>query len=668
MNGSFKLQKISHAPYRKDIQIWRAIAFLLVFANHLSYSLAPYGYLGVDIFFVISGFVITQSSLNRLKNETPSSFLLGFYARRAKRIFPALLFYLLIFSLLIVVLNPYSSSSLSSAKWSVFGISNLYFSKSGLDYFGQDLALNPFTQTWSLGVEEQFYFLAPLFSFLFLLKKNILNKPRNQYLILGSIALISFSFYVSYFIKGSNLYFYMPYSRAWEILIGVLVAILPKIIFKNKFLNLNILSMVFSFIVILFCLIPKNIIPDLVVMLSVPIFTGFSIYLSEGKSPLEKIRLNIVPIFLFIGKISYSLYLWHWGVIVILRWLGVNSGFNYYFCAISLSLFLSYFSYSLIEKNLQKLSINNLKLIILSIVTIFSANTILGLINKYSEKIYSNYGNLLYTPKYPLVEALAAKKYCNDKTKFLNQSVMDYCFLGSEVKKNIFVVGDSHSGNIFPSIVEASRSLLNSNSVFKVRYVPSNLDATVEEKICSLCKDPKLSDLKGTLDQLAQPGDLIFFAISRDRLKYNRSLPLPRDDDQSKTASFKFQLKELAQYTKDNNLKLTLIHAFPKLCTSKISFLVDVLNAGRLERCSISSNVSEMDRKSHKKIINEVALDFKINHIDFHDVLCPDSLCSPVLNDDEIIYMDSSPHFREDNQFVLKDFFIDYFNSQKSTY
>ena len=131
-----------------------------VIINHFNKDLLPSGYLGVDIFFVISGYVITSSLANR-KSLNFADFVAGFYERRIKRLVPALVGFVLITSALISLVNPAPGPALDPGWKSLFGISNISQYRSSTDYFAPSAELNPFTHTWPLGVEEQFYLLFP---------------------------------------------------------------------------------------------------------------------------------------------------------------------------------------------------------------------------------------------------------------------------------------------------------------------------------------------------------------------------------------------------------------------------------------------------------------------------------------------------------------------------
>jgi len=148
------------SSYRPEIDGLRAIAVIAVIVNHINGSYLPGGFLGVDIFFVISGYVIT-ASLFRHRFESFADFIGSFYLRRLKRLLPALVLFVGILSILICLVNPNPGLSLQTGLASLVGVSNLILYLLKTDYFAGSTELNVFTHTWSLGVEEQFYLVFP---------------------------------------------------------------------------------------------------------------------------------------------------------------------------------------------------------------------------------------------------------------------------------------------------------------------------------------------------------------------------------------------------------------------------------------------------------------------------------------------------------------------------
>ena len=208
--------------YRPEIDGIRAFAVTAVIINHFNKELLPSGYLGVDIFFVVSGFVITSSLAGR-PSKNLGDFLAGFYTRRIKRLVPALVLFVLITSVLICLFNPSPSASLRTGITSLFGLSNLYLLKQSTDYFAASTELNIFTHTWSLGVEEQFYFLFPLLVWFTGFGRMTTKGSRNLLWVMGSLSVASLiAFVYSYKTNQPAAYFLMP-TRLWEMGTGCLL-------------------------------------------------------------------------------------------------------------------------------------------------------------------------------------------------------------------------------------------------------------------------------------------------------------------------------------------------------------------------------------------------------------------------------------------------------------
>jgi peptidoglycan/LPS O-acetylase OafA/YrhL len=211
--------------YRKDIDGLRAIAVGAVIVNHFNARLLPSGYLGVDVFFVISGFVIVTSLASKPSDSFGDMFI-GFYSRRVKRLLPALTFCVMVSALLLCFLSPDPGLALGTARRALFGVSNFQLFTESVQYFGDSVALNPFMHTWSLGVEEQFYLVLPILIGLSGFYRSRTHGSRSLGLMIGILSLLSLvGFIIVYPRNQPAAYFLMPF-RFWEMGAGCLLCFL----------------------------------------------------------------------------------------------------------------------------------------------------------------------------------------------------------------------------------------------------------------------------------------------------------------------------------------------------------------------------------------------------------------------------------------------------------
>jgi len=300
--------------YRADIDGLRAIAVLAVMFYHFGIPGFTGGFVGVDIFFVISGFLIT-SILQKEINEGRFS-IARFYERRIRRIFPALypvLLFCFIGGAYLFRVHAFMELAQSVAATALF-LSNELFRYKSSDYFGSPSAKWPLLHTWSLAVEEQFYIVFPLF--LFAINKYI--KKHYLYWICAS-AIISFvaSVYGVYISKTAT--FYLAPTRAWEFLVGTILALQVFPLIKNHVLK-NLLGVLGIALLVssIFYFNEKTLFPGLTAILPV---LGASLIIYSGQGGDERIGrfLSLKP-FVFTGLISYSLYLWHWPLFVFMKY------------------------------------------------------------------------------------------------------------------------------------------------------------------------------------------------------------------------------------------------------------------------------------------------------------------------------------------------------------
>nr|WP_298685035.1 acyltransferase family protein [uncultured Dongia sp.] len=306
--------------YRPDIDGLRAIAVLSVVIYHLhvyqfGMNILPGGFVGVDIFFVISGYLITKLIHGEMVEGRYS--IVEFYSRRARRIFPALFFMsavcavvILIFCLPSVVEN-FRSSLIASTLF----VSNIYFYATA-DYFAPGAEMQPLLHTWSLAVEEQFYIFFPLV--LLLIRRY---SALTQTKVIVGIALVSLA--ISAWLVWSNAAasFYLLHSRAWELMIGSCLAMGTVPVIRNAKLAevCSALGMLLIAGSVMFYSAsmpfpgPSALLPCL----------GAALIIHAGVHARSMVgQLLSLPPVRFIGLISYSLYLWHWPINVLMRLIG----------------------------------------------------------------------------------------------------------------------------------------------------------------------------------------------------------------------------------------------------------------------------------------------------------------------------------------------------------
>ena len=322
-------------PYRADIDGLRAIAVLSVMLYHLNSSWLPGGFIGVDIFFVISGFVVT-GALVASRTKSALGLIGEFYARRLARIMPALVLVLCITALLATLFIPHAWLSGLSERTALFafaGLSNWVMQQNDDTYFAPRAEFNPYTHTWSLGVEEQFYLVAPLIIFLWLRARSAPHGlPLDRWFFALLFLLCTASFvgclYATETYPAAAFYFFG--SRFWELGVGSLLYLVtfgrkPSTGYVRRAID-SILPWFGAFLACLACALATA--DRFPWPWALPAVLG-SIFIIGGvqaDTAAAIRRLLAASPLIWIGKRSYSLYLWHWPIYVLLRWtIGINT-------------------------------------------------------------------------------------------------------------------------------------------------------------------------------------------------------------------------------------------------------------------------------------------------------------------------------------------------------
>jgi peptidoglycan/LPS O-acetylase OafA/YrhL len=442
--------------YRTEIDGLRAIAIIPVVLFHAGFELFSGGFLGVDIFFVISGYLITSIILSDMDKGRFS--LLNFYERRARRILPAL------FLVMILCIPPavisFSSQDLkdfgqSLIATALFSSNFLFWKESG--YFTGEAELKPLLHTWSLAVEGQYYILFPL---LLIFTKRLKAYWTPTILVIATILSLGFSQWLS--TKNIFANFFITPSRIWEILIGSLVALylFKKTIKGNQSLSLLGLLMVFYS----FFKFDSSIHMPNIYSLVPTIGTALIILFTSSHTLSYTLLTNRFCV--FIGLISYSAYLWHYPIFAFVKY------HNYTTPPVTFMLFLSfislvfgYISYRFVETPFRQKNVVRKHLLVCCSIFMLTIFFLLGLSVHLSKGLphrANTEGPLFEKRTPPGVDIYKrAKCYLEEDKDFTHFS--EDC--GKKTKEKILIWGDSFAKalvlglrKIYPSINQFSAS------------------------------------------------------------------------------------------------------------------------------------------------------------------------------------------------------------------
>ena len=441
--------------YRAEIDGLRAVAVATVVLYHAGSRLFSGGYIGVDIFFVISGFLITSIILADL-NENRFS-LKNFYERRCRRILPPLAFMAVVTTLCawyFLLPRDFLAFGRSLAAMSTFWANIYFFKTSG--YWDPEAETMPLLHTWSLSVEEQFYIVFPLLM-LFLHRKC----RRPMPLILASLAGASFvaaALHISHFQKAV---FYLTHYRAWELLLGSVVAFLPPAPRVGRFycslLGITGLAAIFAPALLY---TPETVFPGLAA-LAPCLGAALLIYINgPGQESGFSGRLLSVPPLVGLGKISYALYLWHWPIFVFYALIaGEPPTADKAVVLVSIAVGLSIISYRYIENPIRRkrrliTSGRIFAVSFLVIVTFVGTGRVIRHNDGFPDRLLANLSpeaRLIYDSM--IEEEDRIKSYQPGPPSAMSGPALEPFLLGAPGEKFDFVLwGDSHARAWTPAV------------------------------------------------------------------------------------------------------------------------------------------------------------------------------------------------------------------------
>jgi peptidoglycan/LPS O-acetylase OafA/YrhL len=457
MNKYNSLVKSALSAKLDSIQGLRALAVLLVIAYHYGFPVKN-GFIGVDVFFVISGFVITQSLL---RNNTGSRLqdLSNFYIKRIARLFPAFIIVFLFTMLaILMVYSPNMGVQQNAIKGSLgamLALSNFAIPRISGGYFESGNDINPFLHTWSLSVEEQFYLIYPLLFFYLIWLTNRNKSKKIQNLILIVIVLLSFLLTIdlepfSKLSEVGTLTYFAPQARVWEFLIGCIIALNP-LAGKNLGQRItNPLRFVAIIVIILFSILfPFNADTSLF-LIAIPVVSS-ALFLALSRSSLSGESQNrdkqnlIKKTLVHLGDLSYSLYLWHWPIYVTALIMFPNHKFLVVLSSIPITYLASFLTYNYVETKFNSTRILSKRYWVLAL-------TIGQMIAVSFFFLLSSGASRGWNQDWALNSHYVMNRGCDG-----GEIDFEKCYWGGpKSTKSIYLVGDSMSWAIANSVIDIS--------------------------------------------------------------------------------------------------------------------------------------------------------------------------------------------------------------------
>lgn len=627
--------------YRPEIDGLRAFAVLSVVYFHAFPEKLPGGFVGVDIFFVISGYLISTLLFQDLTQNKFS--IQDFYIRRIKRIFPALITVLLsvsVFGWLFLLYEEFAQLGKHIFGGASFSSNFILFGESG--YFDNVADTKPLLHLWSLSIEEQFYLFFPVL-LAFLHKRNFSIRAS-----IATFIIISFFLNVFFTHHDAILAFYSPFTRFWELLIGAALALNETASYKNENIkqkNGNIAGFIGLSLILcsIFILNKNSSFPGWWALM--PVMGTALLIWASTTSIINRYLFSSKPMVL-VGLISYPIYLWHWPILSFLRISEAKvPSANLKYKAIFLSIILAFLTYKLIEKPIRygnKLS-NKIKVsgLIVAMVLLgligssifFKDGKFLGneepLLNLYDGAIgHADFNQYMFSHFFE----------CTPEKLKISSPVWDGKYRCRQSKSDtsiqLALVGNSHAEHLFIGLAEAFSDI---NMVFYIRDgLPTVSNPNFSDLYNHIIQDENIKDVLITIDWIA--------------VKNLNQLEL--------------ELTKTMMYLRQHGKQVFLTNGVP-------TFPFDPVRCKGI-RFPHAKELCNFDRKelAYEKYLKTIVLDHPaFRMLDTMSFFCNDEECRMVSNG-EILYRDDNHLNVNGSRYVgnalLKQYKEDLFNSNKN--
>jgi peptidoglycan/LPS O-acetylase OafA/YrhL len=619
--------------YRADIDGLRALAVIPVLLFHAGFSMFSGGFIGVDIFFVISGFLITSIILSDIKKEKFS--FKQFWNRRIRRIVPILFFVMIVTLIAFSFVSPPAAfSHLSKSLLSQVLLSANIFFWTQVDYFSHSSETYPLLHTWSLAVEEQFYLIFP-----FLIYYLRQFKAKTQFQLLAILGLISLILSIWATDRMPAASFYLLPCRAWELIAGALLAMNSSfnIITLKLKSGVNEFLSVIGIIAILFAIFffdKETPFPSYTALIPV-LGTVFLIQSNNGYITVIG-RFLSSRLVVFVGLTSYSLYLWHWPVLVFNRAISLKepSSSSQLVC-LFVSFILALTTYYLIEnptrKNTSFFTSRRIFIFFCSgTVTLLFISTYILQSNGIKERMGEDFVDYVINTK-----NFNERAFCNSRDKI-------FCYVNPIATNKVFVWGDSHAVSILPGIIKATESLKDFGVVFAVKHAcPSIIETKVRNNTHKLTEECIAYNMK-VFDHILQGGFHTVFIVNRYNIYINN-----RDlfDTDSKVTRYISTMKSEESNSSIDSMKAISI----KLKKMRNNFIKSGVNAFFVKQVpnfnihppeyanklqALSSEKTSYTRiraevEKRNKNMNDIFSELNLKTLDLMNVFCNKDSCTP---------------------------------------
>ena len=453
--------------YRPHLDGLRVVAVYLVVLFHAGTTRLSGGYIGVDVFFVLSGYLVTQLLLHDL-TATGSIGFGRFYARRVRRLLPAAFAALVVTAVVFVAIaSPLEvNNAVGSFKAAFLYVTNWYFIHQATGYFGANLAANPVLQFWSLAIEEQFYLLWPLLLTALWWSTRRLEPRRRRRVVpvvVGAAAVASAAWALALRHADPNRAYYGTDARAYELMAGALLALTPAIFVRAR--RFRPAARVLSWIGLAALLLLATSWIHLDAIERGIVVTGVTVALLVGietsSSLVTRVLANRTVVYL--GRISYGTYLWHW-IVIIVATRSFHTGTTTTVLVVVVATALASLSYELLEQPVRLSTVldRHRRAVVVAGLTasvVAAAVVVPAIVDRGRASTAGVQGSTAGFTRVPRFDAEAIRRTAPPFTNCYRKPVQDCTVAQGTTGPHLLLIGDSHADMLIPTFTRIARDL-----------------------------------------------------------------------------------------------------------------------------------------------------------------------------------------------------------------